>query len=89
MDHQDFNPVVFNSTNNKVESNKSKEVQKLVDPWKPWLCRTHFLNFKKGGYFPPHIDSYKFGEQKFIRLIVPIKKCNPSFLYFVYQYFIF
>ena len=64
---------------------KSKEVQKLVDPWKPWLCRTHFLNFKKGGYFPPHIDSYKFGEQKFIRLIVQIKKCNPSFLYFVYE----
>ena len=25
---------------------KSKEVQKLVDPFKPWLCRTHFLNFK-------------------------------------------
>ena len=50
----------------------SKQVKKLIDPWKPWLCRTHFLNFKKGGYFPPHIDSYKFGEQKFIRLLVPI-----------------
>ena len=30
MDHQDFNPVVFNSKNNKVESNKSKEVQKSI-----------------------------------------------------------
>ena len=64
---------------------KSKEVQKLVDPYKPWLCRTHFLNFRKGGYFPPHRDSYKFGEQKFMRLIVPIKKCNPSWLYFMYE----
>ena len=64
---------------------KSKEVQKLVDPFKPWLCRTHFLNFKKGGYFPPHIDSYRFGEHKFLRLLVPIKKCNPSWLYFMYE----
>ena len=64
---------------------KSKEVQKLVDPFKPWLCRTHFLNFKKGGYFPPHIDSYRFNEQKFLRLLVPIQKCNPSWLYFMYE----
>lgn len=64
---------------------KSKEVQKLVDPWKPWLCRTHFLNFKKGGYFPPHIDNRGFQGKQFIRLLVPIRKCNPSFLYFMYE----
>ena len=64
---------------------KSKEVQKLVDPFKPWLCRTHFLNFRKGGYFPPHIDSYRIDEHKFLRLLVPIKKCNPSWLYFMYE----
>ena len=58
---------------------KSKEVQKLVDPFKPWLCRTHFLNFKKGGYFPPHIDSYRFGEQKFLRLL----NFNRGYTYFL------
>ena len=64
---------------------KCGETQKLVEPFKPWLWRTHFLNFKKGGYFPPHIDSYRFNEQKFLRLLVPIQKCNPSWLYFMYE----
>lgn len=64
---------------------KSKQIQKLVDPFKPWLCRTHLLNFKKGGYFPPHIDNRGFQGKQFIRLLVPIKKCNPSFLYFMYE----
>ena len=64
---------------------KSKEVQKLVDPFKPWLCRTHFLNFRKGGYFPPHVDFRGTKGKQFIRLLVPIKKCNPSWLYFMYE----
>ena len=64
---------------------KSKQVQKLVDPFKPWLCRTHFLNFRKGGYFPPHIDNRGKHSKQFIRLLVPIRKCNPSFLYFMYE----
>ena len=64
---------------------KSTQVQKLVDPFKPWLCRTHFLNFRKGGYFPPHIDNRGTKGKQFIRLLVPIRKCNPSFLYFMYE----
>ena len=64
---------------------KSKQIQKLVDPFKPWLCRTHLLNFRKGGYFPPHIDNRGFQGKQFIRLLVPIRKCNPSFLYFMYE----
>ena len=64
---------------------KSKEVQKLVNPFKPWLCRTHFLNFRKGGYFPPHVDFRGTKGKQFIRLLVPIKKCNTSWLYFMYE----
>ena len=64
---------------------KSIQIQKLVDPFKPWLCRTHLLNFRKGGYFPPHIDNRGFQGKQFIRLLVPIRKCNPSFLYFMYE----
>ena len=64
---------------------KSKQIQKLVDPFKPWLCRTHLLNFRKGGYFPPHIDNRGFQGKQFIRLLVPIRKCNASFLYFMYE----
>ena len=63
----------------------SEEVRKLVDPFKPWLCRSHFLNFKRGGYFPPHIDNYRFGEQRFMRLLVPLRKCNPPNMYFMYE----
>ena len=51
---------------------KSEEVQKLVEPFKPWLWRTHFLNFRKGGYFPPHRDKRTSKEQKSMRLLVPI-----------------
>jgi hypothetical protein len=64
---------------------KSKEVQELVDPFKPWLCRTHFLSFNRGGYFPPHIDNYRFAEQRFMRLLVPLRTCNPPSLYFMLE----
>mgnify|MGYP001340943520 FL=1 len=64
---------------------KSEEVQKLVEPFKPWLWRTHFLNFRKGGYFPPHRDMRTSKEQKSMRLLVPISLCNPSDMYFMYE----
>lgn len=64
---------------------KSEEVQKLVEPFKPWLWRTHFLNFKRGGYFPPHRDMRTSKEQKSMRLLVPISLCNPSDMYFMYE----
>ena len=48
------------------------------------VCRTHFLNFRKGG-FPPHVDFRVTKGKQFIRLLVPIKKCNPSWLYFMYE----
>ena len=64
---------------------KSEEVQKLVEPFKPWLWRTHFLNFKRGGYFPPHRDMRTSDEQKSMRLLVPISLCNPADMYFMYE----
>lgn len=64
---------------------KSEEVQKLVEPFKPWLWRTHFLNFRRGGYFPPHRDMRTSKEQKSMRLLVPISLCNPSDMYFMYE----
>ena len=64
---------------------KSEEVQKLVEPFKPYLWRTHFLNFRRGGYFPPHRDMRTSKEQKSMRLLVPISLCNPSDMYFMYE----
>lgn len=64
---------------------KCDETKKLVDPFRPWLWRTHFLNFRTGGYFPPHRDLRKIEEQKSFRILVPIRSCNPPSLYFTYE----
>ena len=64
---------------------KCDETKKLVEPFKPWLWRTHFLNFRKGGYFPPHRDMRKVDEQESFRILVPLKCCNPPSLYFMYE----
>jgi len=63
---------------------ESEELQKLVDPFKPWLGRTHFLNLKTGGYFPPHRD--EVSEKQFsFRVIVPIHHMNPPSNYFIHD----
>lgn len=62
----------------------SKEVQKLVNPFLPWLGRSHFLNIRKGGYFPPHRDEIS-KEQNSFRLIVPISKFNPPHNYMIFN----
>ena len=64
---------------------KCDETKKLVEPFKPWLWRTHFLNFRRGGYFPPHRDMRKIDEQESFRILVPLKCCNPPSLYFMYE----
>jgi len=64
---------------------KCDETKKLVEPFRPWLWRTHFLNFRKGGYFPPHRDIREIGEQESFRILVPLKFCNPPNLYFMFE----
>ena len=64
---------------------KCDETKKLVEPFKPWLWRTHFLNFRRGGYFPPHRDMRRVDEQESFRILVPLKCCNPPSLYFMYE----
>lgn len=62
----------------------SKEVKSIVDPFKKWLGRTHVLNIRKGGYFPPHRDDIGDDEQVSFRVIVPLSNCNPPDLYFIH-----
>jgi|SRR6056300_1668792 len=64
---------------------KCDETKKLVEPFKPWLWRTHFLNFRRGGYFPPHRDMRKIDKQESFRILVPLKSCNPPSLYFMLE----
>lgn len=77
----------YKATGNNIEESdfniptelykNSSELQKLLDPWKPFLARTQFISLPPGGYFPTHID----GGRKFIpetfRLAVAIKNVNP------------
>tara|TARA_B110000977_G_scaffold26529_1_gene33133 strand:+ start:12641 stop:13285 length:645 start_codon:yes stop_codon:yes gene_type:complete len=38
---------------------ESKELQKLLEPWKKWVTRCHFLRMDRGGFFPDHFDINK------------------------------
>lgn len=59
---------------------KCPQVQKVIDPWKEWLARCHFLRLPQGGHFPAHLDGGRAGEPDVFRIIVPIKNCNaPDF----------
>ena len=66
--------------------NSSPELQKIIEPWKPWLGRCHFLRIDKGGYFPEHYDinklDYDYDE---IRFIVFVNKCDKKDLKFIYE----
>lgn len=63
---------------------KSNEIRKLVDPFKEWIGRTHILNIRSGGYFPPHRDEIS-DEQHTFRILIPLKKFNPPNNYFIFN----
>ena len=58
----------------------SEELSKLLEPWKKWLTRCHFLRLDKGGYFPDHYDINKhdFGYEE-IRFVGFVKANEYSF----------
>ena len=40
----------------------------------------------KGGYFPPHRDLPVYVEQQnSLRVLIPLKGCNPPDMYFMYE----
>lgn len=79
---------IRNSDINKYTEvyNNSEELQKIIEPWKPWLGRCHFLKLNTGGYFPEHYDinkiEYDYDE---IRFIAFINKCDKKDLKFIYE----
>ena len=38
---------------------ESEEVQRVLEPWKKWVTRCHFLRMDRGGFFPEHFDVNK------------------------------
>ena len=66
--------------------NVSSEIQKIVEPFKNHIGRSHILHLAEGGYFPPHRDLPVYVEQQnSLRVLIPLKGCNPPDMYFMYE----
>ena len=64
----------------------SEEIQKIVNPFLGHIGRSHILHLPEGGYFPPHRDLPVYvEEQNSLRILVPLKGCNPPDMYFMYE----
>lgn len=62
---------------------RSKETRKLIDPFKDFVGRSHYLSIKSGGFFPPHRDDCNLTkDQHTVRVIVPLVNCNPPYFYY-------
>lgn len=59
----------------------SKELQEVLQPFNPFLFRTHVLKLGPGGFFPPHRD--QISELRSFRLIIPLKNTSPPSCMFV------
>ena len=69
----------------KVYDN-SLEIQKLVNPFKEHVFRSHILHIAEGGYFPPHRDMPVYVKnQPSFRVLIPLLNCNPPNMYFMYE----
>jgi len=53
-----------------------------LEPFEPWMGRTHIIELGQGGYFPPHRDAYSRDVTSF-RLFIPLKYCNPPNMHFI------
>lgn len=78
---------VKNHDINKVTEvyNQSPEIQKILEPYKPWLGRCHLLKLNAGGYFPEHYDinklDYSYDEIRLIGFVNNNDKARMKFIY--------
>ena len=63
----------------------SPTLQNIIEPWKPWLGRCHFLKLNAGGYFPEHYDinklDYSYDDIRLIAFVNNTSKYTMKFLY--------
>lgn len=64
---------------------QSPTLQKVIEPWKPWLGRCHFLKLNAGGFFPEHYDinklDYSYDDTRLIAFVNNNEKHVMKFLY--------
>jgi hypothetical protein len=60
-------------------------LQNIIEPWKPWLGRCHFLKLNAGGFFPEHYDinklDYSYDDIRLIAFVNNTSKYTMKFLY--------
>ena len=59
-----------------------KDLEKILEPIKDYIFRSHVLRIDSGGFFPPHRDFFGMNVDSF-RLIMPLASCNPPLFSFV------
>lgn len=64
---------------------QSPTLQQIIEPWKPWLGRCHFLKLNAGGFFPEHYDinklDYSYNDTRLIAFVNNNDKYGMKFLY--------
>lgn len=79
-----YDEMSFNQFTKVYED--SFEIQKVVEPFKQYIGRSHILHLPTGGHFPPHRDVASFKEiQPSFRVLIPLKNCNSPNLFFMYE----
>lgn len=58
------------------------DLNKMIEPWKEHVYRSHILKLNPGGFFPSHRDQRELEVDSF-RLIIPLKNFNPPSTYFI------
>ena len=55
---------------------------RYMEPFAPYIGRSHVIRMDGGGYFPPHRDMRSQAIDSF-RLFLPLKNCNPPKTWFM------
>lgn len=62
-------------------------IKAVLEPFRPWLGRTHIIRIDAGGYFPPHYDSIVPDTSDVdIRLVAAINNTNNQNFKWLYDY---
>lgn len=62
-----------------------ESIQPMLNLFRPYLGRTHFLRFEPGGYFPPHRDGAGADEADTFRIFVPLLGVSRNNFVFLYN----
>ena len=64
---------------------ESIELKRLLEPWKKWITRCHFLRMDRGSFFPDHYDVNKHDFSYDEIRLVGFVKCNEYNFKWIYD----